>query len=87
MAKKFYVIDKDGCGYEDSILITNNKNAKAVFIIAEVDDFAAAKRAAARYIYDTQRQIDKSAGEDMTEYPEFEYNDSEYDFETDINNS
>lgn len=79
-----YVLDKDGCGYGDSILITSNKKAKAVFIIAEVDNLAAAKRAAAKYIYDTQKQIDKSAGEDMTEYPEFKYDEQEYDFEVDI---
>ena len=81
---KLYVIDKDGCGYGDSIIITNNKKAKAVFLIAEVDNLADAKRTAAKYIYDTQKQIDKSAGEDMESYPEFEYNDSEYDFEVDI---
>ena len=81
---KLYVIDKDGCGYEDSIIITNNKKAKAVFLIAEVDGLDDAKRVAAKYIYETQKQIDKSAGEDMESYPEFEYNDSEYDFEVDI---
>ena len=80
-----YVLDKDGCGYGDSILITSNKKAKAVFIIAEVDGLDDAKRAAAKYIYETQRQIDKSAGEDMESYPDFIYNESEYDFEIDIN--
>lgn len=82
---KLYVLDKDGCGYADSILITSNKKAKAIFIIAEVDGLDDAKRAAAKYIYETQRQIDKSAGEDMESYPDFIYNESEYDFEIDIN--
>lgn len=77
---KFYVIDKTGCGYAEDIKITNNKNAKCAVLVGECDDFAKAKRMASKYIYDVQYQVDKSSGEDMESYPEFEYDEFEYDF-------
>ena len=80
MFPRFYVVDTTGCGYADDIIITNNSKRKAAVLIDTVDDFARAKMVAAKYLYDTQYQIDKASGEDMSSYPEFEYNELEYDF-------
>jgi len=56
---KYYVYDKDGCGYIDSILVTTKPVTDFYCeLIGVYDNAYDVNHEASRYLYDIQRQID-----------------------------
>ena len=91
--KKFYVYDKDGCGYVDSILFTTKPiNNRLFTLIGVYNNAYDANLAASKYIYDVQKLIDLRYDRDYYEggdaYPNFSerdyinfiYDDYEYEY-------